>query len=211
MRAARSDDPEIRARAFAPLVLDVIVARGGLDPTRLAAFRRWYPAETDLRGHDARLGRLHAVAHGADLLGSFGSPPRTSTRAPCSRSRRSGSRPPPTTSSTGRRTPGRRGASPAPRTGPSRSRPSRCAGRTRSRRPSPPGGHPGSPGRRRTSPMPCAPCGCRTSSPTPACGPGPAPRPRTASGRRADPVRPRHAEPLKRHLAQVLSLLLQAV
>ncbi|MFH9959477.1 DUF2785 domain-containing protein [Streptomyces roseolus] len=75
MRAARSDDPEIRARAFAPLVLDVIVARGGLDPTRLAAFRRWYPAETDLRGHDARLGRLHAVAHGADLLGSFGSPP----------------------------------------------------------------------------------------------------------------------------------------
>ncbi|MFI8321477.1 DUF2785 domain-containing protein [Streptomyces sp. NPDC085529] len=70
--AARFADPEIQARTFAPLVLDMIVGRGDLDPAWLDAFRRWYPAETDLRGHDPRLGWLHAVAHGADLLGSFG-------------------------------------------------------------------------------------------------------------------------------------------
>ncbi|MFD6248011.1 hypothetical protein [Streptomyces roseolus] len=40
----------------------------------------------------------------------------------------------------------------------------------------------------------------RTGAPTP-YGPGPVP---------PDPVRPRHAEPLKRHLAQVLSLVFQA-
>ncbi|MER5736736.1 DUF2785 domain-containing protein [Streptomyces sp. NPDC002262] len=73
--AARFDDPEIQARAFAPLVLDMIVGRGDFDPAWLAAFRRWYPAETDLRDHDPRLGWLHAVAHGADLLGAFGSHP----------------------------------------------------------------------------------------------------------------------------------------
>ncbi|MFF7816244.1 DUF2785 domain-containing protein [Streptomyces sp. NPDC007945] len=73
--AARFGDPEVQARTFAPLVLDMIVARGDFDPAWLAAFRRWYPAETDLRGHDARLGWLHAVAHGADLLGTFGSHP----------------------------------------------------------------------------------------------------------------------------------------
>ncbi|WP_282692262.1 DUF2785 domain-containing protein [Streptomyces sp. CC208A] len=70
--AERFGDPEIQARTFAPLVLDMIVGRGDLDPGWLAAFRRWYPAETDLRGYDPRLGWLHAVAHGADLLGAFG-------------------------------------------------------------------------------------------------------------------------------------------
>ncbi|MCX5113235.1 DUF2785 domain-containing protein [Streptomyces sp. NBC_00378] len=70
--ADRFDDPEIQARTFAPLVLDMIVGRGDFDPAWLAAFRRWFPAETDLRGYDPELGWLHAVAHGADLLGAFG-------------------------------------------------------------------------------------------------------------------------------------------
>ncbi|MEU9856204.1 DUF2785 domain-containing protein [Streptomyces sp. NPDC047974] len=64
--------PEIQARTFAPLVLDMIVGRGDFDAAWLAAFRDWYPAEADLRGYDQELGWLHAVAHGADLLGSFG-------------------------------------------------------------------------------------------------------------------------------------------
>ncbi|WP_236241619.1 DUF2785 domain-containing protein [Streptomyces sp. CC228A] len=74
--AGRFEDPEIQARTFAPLVLDMIVRRGDLDPAWTAAFRRWYPAEEDLRGHDPALGWLHAVAHGADLLGTFGLHPQ---------------------------------------------------------------------------------------------------------------------------------------
>ena len=73
--AERFTDPEIQARTFAPLVLDMIVSRGDLDPAWLAAFSAWYPAETDLRGYDATLGWLHAVAHGADLLATFGRHP----------------------------------------------------------------------------------------------------------------------------------------
>ncbi|MEU2657243.1 DUF2785 domain-containing protein [Streptomyces sp. NPDC007325] len=69
--ADRSDDPEIQARTFAPLVLNMIVGRGDFAPAWLASFRRWFPAETDLRGYDRELGWLHAVAHGADLLGTF--------------------------------------------------------------------------------------------------------------------------------------------
>jgi hypothetical protein len=70
--AARFGAPEIWARAFAPLILAKIVSQGDYDPGWLAAFADWYPAETDLRGHDPELGWLHAVAHGADLLGAFG-------------------------------------------------------------------------------------------------------------------------------------------
>lgn len=73
--AARFEDPEIQARTFAPLVLDMIVSRGDLDASWLTAFRRWFPAETDLRGYHPELGWLHAVAHGADLLGAFGRHP----------------------------------------------------------------------------------------------------------------------------------------
>ena len=70
--AVRLADPAIQARTFAPLILAEIVARGEFQPEWLAAFETWYPAETDLRGHDPDLGWLHAVAHGADLLGAFG-------------------------------------------------------------------------------------------------------------------------------------------
>ncbi|WP_437090494.1 DUF2785 domain-containing protein [Streptomyces sp. enrichment culture] len=31
----------------------------------------WYPAERDTRGWDDSLGRLHAVAHGADAAAAF--------------------------------------------------------------------------------------------------------------------------------------------
>jgi len=42
----------------------------------LGTFGRWWLGETDLRGWDADLGWLHAVAHGADLLRAFGRSPR---------------------------------------------------------------------------------------------------------------------------------------
>ncbi|MFF1838653.1 DUF2785 domain-containing protein [Streptomyces sp. NPDC058231] len=48
---------------------------------QLDAFTRWYPAEPDLRGRDARLGWLHAAAHGADLLGTFGCHPQVDPAA----------------------------------------------------------------------------------------------------------------------------------
>ena len=70
---ARLGDDRVQARTFAPLVLDVIVSRRGVcAPAWVDAFERWYAAETDLRGPDPRLGWLHAVAHGADLLGDLG-------------------------------------------------------------------------------------------------------------------------------------------
>jgi hypothetical protein len=68
----RLDDKEIQARTFAPLILAAVVEQGDYDPVWLAAFAQWYPAEQDVRGYDPDLGWLHAVAHGADLLGAFG-------------------------------------------------------------------------------------------------------------------------------------------
>ncbi|MEV6205522.1 DUF2785 domain-containing protein [Kitasatospora sp. NPDC051914] len=75
--AERFSDPEIQARTFAPLILARLVRLGDHDPAWLRAFDRWYREERDLRGHDAGLGWLHAVAHGADLLGAFGRSPHT--------------------------------------------------------------------------------------------------------------------------------------
>ncbi|WP_371496979.1 DUF2785 domain-containing protein [Kitasatospora sp. NBC_00374] len=74
--AERLTDPEVQARTFAPLVLAELVRAGEYEPRWLAAFAAWYPAETDLRGHHPELGWLHAVAHGADLLGALGRCPR---------------------------------------------------------------------------------------------------------------------------------------
>lgn len=73
--AARFRDPEIQARTFAPLILAEIISQGDYDPGWQSAFADWYPAETDLRGYDAERGWLHAVAHGADLLGALGRHP----------------------------------------------------------------------------------------------------------------------------------------
>ncbi|THA24399.1 DUF2785 domain-containing protein [Streptomyces sp. RKND-216] len=63
--------PEVQARTFAPLVLARIAEAGDWRPEWWDAFARWYPAEQDLRGHDAALGWLHAAAHGADLLAAL--------------------------------------------------------------------------------------------------------------------------------------------
>nr|WSX48062.1 DUF2785 domain-containing protein [Streptomyces sp. NBC_00974] len=72
---ARFLDGEVQARTFAPLVLDMLVSKGDLKAEWVTAFERWYPAERDLRGYDEKLGWLHAVAHGADLLSTFGCHP----------------------------------------------------------------------------------------------------------------------------------------
>jgi hypothetical protein len=82
--ASRLADPEIQARTFAALILGEIVDRdrvtGAAGEPAVArwrdAYAAWYPAETDLRGYDERLGWLHAVAHGADVLAAFGRSPR---------------------------------------------------------------------------------------------------------------------------------------
>lgn len=68
----RFGDPEIQVRTFAPLILDSIVTAGVFEPHWVPPFERWYVAEEDLRGYDEKLGWLHAVAHGADLLGTLG-------------------------------------------------------------------------------------------------------------------------------------------
>jgi hypothetical protein len=68
----RFGDDEIQARTFAPLILDSIVTAGVYEPSWVPPFERWYVAEDDLRGYDAKLGWLHAVAHGSDLLGALG-------------------------------------------------------------------------------------------------------------------------------------------
>jgi hypothetical protein len=81
LMAGRFTDEEVQARTFAPLVLDMIVSRGDFRPSWLAAFGAWYPAETDLRGWDPTLGWLHAVAHGADLLATFGRHPEVDPTA----------------------------------------------------------------------------------------------------------------------------------
>jgi len=68
----RFGDSEVQVRTFAPLILDAIVSAGVFEASWVPPFERWYVAEEDLRGYDAKLGWLHAVAHGADLLGTLG-------------------------------------------------------------------------------------------------------------------------------------------
>lgn len=70
--AGRFADPQVQARTFAALILAWVAGRGRYDDHWVRAFTAWYPAETDLRGYDPELGWLHAVAHGADLLGVLG-------------------------------------------------------------------------------------------------------------------------------------------
>lgn len=64
-------DPAVQARAFAPLILARIAEAGDWREAWWGAFAAWYPAETDLRGHDAVLGWVHSAAHGADLLAAL--------------------------------------------------------------------------------------------------------------------------------------------
>jgi hypothetical protein len=67
---ARLESADVQARTFAPLVLTWLVDAGGRDRGAFEATSDWYLAETDTRGYDAELGWLHAVAHGADYLGT---------------------------------------------------------------------------------------------------------------------------------------------
>jgi hypothetical protein len=85
--AGRLGDDEIQARTFAVMILAWVVLRdartGELAADRVPrwrdAFAAWWRVEADLRGWDARLGWLHAVAHGADALRAFGRSPRLGT------------------------------------------------------------------------------------------------------------------------------------
>lgn len=74
--AAMLEHPAVQARTFAALILGEVAARGiapAQDVLRWRdVFATWWPAEQDLRGHDAKLGWLHAGAHGADLLAGLG-------------------------------------------------------------------------------------------------------------------------------------------
>jgi len=70
--AERFTDPEVQGRTFAPLILACLAEQDLVEDRWVDAFERWYAAEQDLRGYDPSLGWLHAVAHGADLLGELG-------------------------------------------------------------------------------------------------------------------------------------------
>jgi hypothetical protein len=75
---------EIQARTFAAMILGWVVLRdartGAVPAGRVLRWRdtfaAWWSGETDLRGWDADLGWLHAVAHGADTVRAFGRSPR---------------------------------------------------------------------------------------------------------------------------------------
>jgi hypothetical protein len=68
----RLEHPRAEARAFAPLVLATLVGAGDFDDAWVPAVSRWWVGERDLRGHDAEVGWVHAVAHGADFYGACG-------------------------------------------------------------------------------------------------------------------------------------------
>jgi hypothetical protein len=75
----RFEHPEVQARTFAPSVLAAVVERDAVDTGTVRSWRdafvSWWLGENDLRGWDQRLGWLHAVAHGADLVGALGALP----------------------------------------------------------------------------------------------------------------------------------------
>lgn len=66
---SRFGHDDVWARSFAPLLLAWLADAGVFDREAFAVFTRWYVGERDTRGYDPDHGWLHAVAHGADLLG----------------------------------------------------------------------------------------------------------------------------------------------
>jgi Protein of unknown function (DUF2785) len=82
--ADRMQQGETYERTFAAITLPWVILRdartGELDDQAvhrwLAAFASWWLQEKDLRGWDAEVGWLHAVAHGADTLRAFARSPR---------------------------------------------------------------------------------------------------------------------------------------
>ncbi len=81
LRQGLGDDgtDSVLRRSFSALVLADVVRRDNtvhlLHPQQVVAWAdrgmSWYVAERDLRGWEARVGWIHAVAHGADLMGSL--------------------------------------------------------------------------------------------------------------------------------------------
>lgn len=73
-------DDEVQARTFGALLLALLVDRDNMTGAAtdaavhawVASLVGWYAEEPDTRGWDPHLGWLHAVAHGADLLGTLG-------------------------------------------------------------------------------------------------------------------------------------------
>ncbi len=63
----------VQARTFAPLMLRWLTLAGDRDRVAFDAVAAWYLSEQDTRGYDDDLGWLHAVAHGADYLGTCAS------------------------------------------------------------------------------------------------------------------------------------------
>ena len=73
----RFSHPEAFARSFAPLILAVLADTwstndGAWPAVWTDSLLTWWPTESDLRGHDATVGWIHAVAHGADAIGTLG-------------------------------------------------------------------------------------------------------------------------------------------
>lgn len=77
-------DDAVQARSFGALLLALVVDRDNRTSRAddaavrrwLAAVTRWYADEPDTRGWDQDLGWLHAVAHGADVVGELAASPR---------------------------------------------------------------------------------------------------------------------------------------
>lgn len=81
---ARLQHDPVHVRSFAALLLVLLVDRdnatGRAGDAALRAWLdaavTWYAGEPDTRGWDPALGWLHAVAHGADLVGELAASPR---------------------------------------------------------------------------------------------------------------------------------------
>lgn len=63
--------PHAATRSYAALALAEIVRTGTWQDTWTEPVIRWWTREEDLRGFDPEEGWIHAVAHGADLIGEM--------------------------------------------------------------------------------------------------------------------------------------------
>ncbi|MDN5878797.1 MAG: DUF2785 domain-containing protein [Arthrobacter sp.] len=76
----RLADPRVEVRSFAALVLIPLILHDAAEPGWFDDFATWYATEEETTGYDDVRGWLHAVAHGADVLGAFGWMARESPR-----------------------------------------------------------------------------------------------------------------------------------
>lgn len=70
LAAARLSDQNPWTRSFAALAMTWLAEAGAFTQGSFRAFSAWYPEESDTRGFVPQIGWIHAVAHGADYLGS---------------------------------------------------------------------------------------------------------------------------------------------